>query len=103
VFEFQDGIEGVIDIPSEYRSLKNYCATLAHKTNHSFEPNAKFVLFDHPRFGKVPAVETIQPVQKDEELTVSYEYSLDDAPPWYQELYSLRILNFYQKSKTMEQ
>ena len=30
-----------IDIPPQYTSLENYCATLGHKANHSFSPNAK--------------------------------------------------------------
>ena len=51
-----DGVEGVLDIPEEFVSLKKYKASLAHKANHSFMPNAKFVLFHHPRFGKVPAL-----------------------------------------------
>ena len=29
---------GTIDIPEKFRDLKNYCASLAHKTNHSFIP-----------------------------------------------------------------
>ena len=30
-----------IDIPIQYIQLDQYCATLGHKTNHSFEPNSK--------------------------------------------------------------
>ena len=30
-----------IDIPDEYTHIKNYCATLGHKANHSFVPNAR--------------------------------------------------------------
>ena len=43
------GQEGVIDIPEEYVSIRKYRASLAHKTNHSFNPNAVFSLFEHPR------------------------------------------------------
>jgi hypothetical protein len=75
---------------------------LAHKTNHSFDPNAKFFLFDHPRFGKVPAIKTLEEINKDQEITVSYDYGLDDAPPWYQDLYSLRVINIYQSLKNYE-
>ena len=36
-----------IDIPVACRHLDVYCATLAHKANHSFTPNARyFVLFE---------------------------------------------------------
>ena len=98
----EDGKEGILDIPPEYRSLKNYCATLAHKTNHSFDPNAKFVLFDHPKLGKVPGIQTLEEIKTDEEITVSYDYALEDAPPWYQDLYSLRVINIYQKVKSYD-
>jgi hypothetical protein len=37
----EDGVEGVLDIPTEYVSLKKYKASLAHKANHSFQPNAR--------------------------------------------------------------
>ena len=35
-------IELDIDIPEDMRSLDKYCATLAHKANHSFLPNTKW-------------------------------------------------------------
>ena len=47
----ENGVEGVLDIPEKFISLKNYKASLAHKANHSFKPNGKFILFHHPRFG----------------------------------------------------
>ena len=40
---------GTVDICQEFRTLNNYCATLAHKTNHSFVPNCEFHEFHHPR------------------------------------------------------
>ena len=95
-----NGKEGVIDIPPEYISMRKYRASLAHKTNHSFTPNAKFSLFDHPRFGKVPAVQLIEDVQEGQEVMVSYDYALDDAPPWYQELFTQRLMESYRKTKT---
>lgn len=98
----EDGREGVLDIPPQCRSLKSYCATLAHKTNHSFDPNAKFVLFDHPKLGKVPAIKSLQEIKKDEEILVSYDYALEEGPPWYQELYGKRVLDIYQQVKAFE-
>jgi len=94
------GQEGVIDIPEEYVSIRKYRASLAHKTNHSFNPNAVFSLFEHPRFGKVPAIKLTSDVSAGDEVTVSYDYSLDDAPPWYQELFTQRILDSYKQTKT---
>lgn len=40
---------GTVDITPEFRSLRNYRATMAHKTNHSFIPNCEFNEFHHPR------------------------------------------------------
>ena len=44
---------------------------------------------------------TTEEVAKDSEVLVSYDYALDDAPPWYQEIYAMRILDQYNKSKTI--
>ena len=109
---------GIIDVPPEFVSTKNYMyvfsvfeksknsnfwvifsATTAHKCNHSFDPNAKFILGFHPRFGQVPSVQTLREVQANEEITVSYDYALEKAPPWYQELYAKRFLDSYLLSK----
>ena len=67
IFDPSTKPNGTIDIPANFRSLNNYCASLAHKvanlsyiatftelltifqTNHSFIPNSEFVVFDHPR------------------------------------------------------
>ena len=43
---------------------------------------------------------TTEDVARDSEILVSYDYALEDAPPWYQELYAKRILDQYQQSKT---
>ena len=95
----ENGKEGVIDIPEEYISFKAYKASCAHKCNHSFTPNAKFSVFDHPRFGAVPSVEAINDIEEGDEVTVSYDYDMDDAPPWYQDLYTQRIFKSYKQSK----
>ena len=65
----------------------------------SFQPNGKFRLFEHPRFGKVPAIVTTCEVEKDSEILVSYDYALEEAPPWYQELFAKRIMDQYNKSR----
>ena len=51
------------------QSLAAYCATLAHKTNHSFQPNAQFTVFDHPKFGLIPCIATIVDIQQGEEVS----------------------------------
>ena len=96
----ENGKEGIIDILPEHISIKAYKASSAHKCNHSFTPNAKFCLFEHPRFGAIPALQTIASVKKGEEITVNYEYALDEAPPWYQQLFAQRIIDSYKQSKT---
>jgi hypothetical protein len=95
----ENGKEGVIDILPEYINAKMYKASLAHKCNHSFTPNATFSLFDHPRFGPIPAVETIADINAGDEVTVSYDYQMDESPPWYQDLYTKLIFKTYQESK----
>ncbi|QQP50609.1 Uncharacterized protein FKW44_011659 [Caligus rogercresseyi] len=75
---------GTMDIPIEFRKLKNYCATLAHKTNHSFLPNAEFLSFDHPRFGVIPCLVLNHDVEAGEEIFVHYGYDLDGCPDWYE-------------------
>ena len=45
-----------------------YCASLAHKTNHSFLPNCQFLVFDHPKFGLVPCISTIADINKGDEV-----------------------------------
>lgn len=75
---------GTIDIPMEYRSCDNYVATLAHKTNHSFLPNAEFVSYDHPKYGLVPCLVSNHDIQDGEEIFVHYGYYLDGCPDWYE-------------------
>ncbi len=76
-----------LDIPPEFGSTKKYRATLGHKINHSFRPNAIFATIDTARFGVVSSLRTIRRVSKDEEFLVSYNYPFGRAPPWYREVY----------------
>ena len=81
-----DGHERM-DIPEEFRSTKNYCATVGHKCNHSFRPNCNFSQFHHPRFGLIPAIITSVSVSVGEELLTYYKYLLSDCPEWYSNLW----------------
>jgi len=76
---------GTIDIPKNFINYDNYKASLAHKTNHSFLPNAELVVFDHPRFGLVPCVLSTHDIKSGEEVFVHYGYELTDCPDWYEE------------------
>ena len=46
-----------------------YCGTLPHKTNHSFQPNAQFNVFDHPKYGLIPCIATIVDIQQGKEVS----------------------------------
>ena len=83
----------ILDIPVESQVLENYCATLAHKINHSFAPNAKFVDFHHPRFGRIVAVKTSNWIRKGSELFCHYGYNPLDSPAWYKVLYDANNAN----------
>lgn len=74
--------DGTIDIPKDFIPSSNYCASLAHKVNHSFMPNAEFVIFDHPRFGLVPGILSTLDIKEGEEIYVHYGYELDHCPDW---------------------
>ena len=89
---------GVLDIPLAFQSLANYCASLAHKANHSFCPNAKFRLFWHPRFGPVPAIESTVSIRSGGEVLVDYAYDFDESPPWFQDLQSQQLFEAYKQA-----
>jgi len=77
-----------LDIPPESQNIEDYSATLGHKACHSFqEKNAMFNEFEHPRFGVIMSIVAIKPIHTDEEVLVSYNYTLCHAPPWYQQLW----------------
>ena len=39
-----------LDIPAPLSAVSRYCATLGHKTCHSFTPNSVFQQLWHPRY-----------------------------------------------------
>ena len=75
--------KGSLDIPTDYIDFKNYCASLSHKTNHSFLASAEFEIFHHPRFGLVPCLISSAPIQAGEEIFVHYGYTLEHCPDWF--------------------
>jgi len=83
IFDPSNTPHGTIDILEKYRSTTIYCATLAHKTNHSFIPNSEFVVYDHPRWGVIPCITSIHSIAPEEEIFVRYGYDLDYCPEWY--------------------
>lgn len=80
--------KGSLDIPGEFRDFKNYCASLAHKTNHSFLPSAEIDDFVHPRFGLIPCIVSITEIDVDEEIFIHYGYGLNHCPDWYVDAWS---------------
>ena len=76
-----------LDLPPCYWSAHTYRASLAHKANHSFQPNSAFVRFHHPRFGLgCLAIKTFKLIRAGEEIFVNYRYSPDSAPVWFTEM-----------------
>ena len=77
-----------MDIPVDMRDMSAYCATSAHKINHSFQPNCRFSRFNHPRwnwgnnlgliislrFGPLPCVTTTQHIKQGDELFSYYRF-----------------------------
>jgi len=84
IFDPADMPNGTIDIPVWAQDRSRYCGSLAHKCNHSFLPNAEFVVFDHPKFGVIPCITSIADIYVGEEILVGYGYELADSPDWYQ-------------------
>ena len=76
-----------LDIPHDSLSTSVYRATLAHKANHSFLPNATFDLMEHPRFGLIRALSSMVDIAKDEEILVNYNLGLSKGPDWYKLLW----------------
>ena len=72
IFDPADLPDGTIDIPVWAQDSAAYCATLAHKTNHSFLPNSQFLVFDHPKYGLIPCISTIADIAKGEEVSTTY-------------------------------
>ena len=76
-----------IDFPPDQADTRKYCASLGHKVgqymkltevlsacqvNHPFHPNCEFGTVQHPVWGRVRTVVTLQPVRRGEELLVDY-------------------------------
>jgi histone-lysine N-methyltransferase SETD7 len=76
-----------LDIPNAYIGLDKYCATTGHKACHSFQPNSGFQEFAHPRFGRIMSIMAEVDIKSNEEVLVSYNYRIHQAPVWYQQLY----------------
>ncbi|XP_059079759.1 histone-lysine N-methyltransferase SETD7-like isoform X2 [Tigriopus californicus] len=88
----KDGTSYCLDIPPEYgRDVRRYRATLGHKTNHSFHPNSIFREVPmHPRFGFIMSLVAKRDIAEGEEILVNYNYELEEAPKWFQNLYQER-------------
>ena len=80
----------------QYQKSSDYTATLAHKINHSFDPNSEFVSAQHPCYGRIPAVRTIRRVAKGEELLAHYGMDMETAFDWYQEAWRIHSANLEQ-------
>ena len=52
-----------LDIPDTCTLTSVYNATLGHKANHSFTPNGTFDRFEHPRFGLIRAIMSLEDIR----------------------------------------
>ena len=65
---------------------------MGHKINHNFSKwNCLFYTLDHPRFGLIPAARSTDNIKEGEEIVCMYEWSYEEAAPWYQELWRKEI------------
>jgi len=80
-----------LDIPESLRSLTAYCATLAHKANHSFTPNCRWGRIDHPRFGCIISLVALKNCFPGDEITVNYRLPLHYAPEWYKDCHRMHV------------
>ena len=76
-----------LDIPDKWSNLNAYRATLGHKCCHSFKFNARFVELYHPRFGPIMSIVAVSPIRTNQEVLVSYNYRICQAPTWYVNLW----------------
>lgn len=83
--QFSKKVGDHMDLPPEFHSYSQYSSTSAHKLNHSFKPNCTWSNAQHPSYGFVPSVVTIEPVVAGEELTIHYMMDMEDAPDWYKD------------------
>jgi len=105
IFDPTNQPDGALDILAEHQNTNNYSASLAHKTNHSFEPNSQFLLYDHPRWGLVPCIASTRDIAACEEIYVRYGYDLDDCPDWYAEAWrkgSFELIEAKNSYKTLD-
>ena len=64
----------ILNIPSKYRDLNLFNATLGHLVNHQTPPNCWFGMIDHPRFGKIRSLVLLRDMKAGEELFADYGY-----------------------------
>lgn len=88
-----------MDIPPECKDLEVYNATLGHKINHSFAPNCRWDVMEHPAFGRIPRVVTLIDLKAGTELTCHYMINMEEAAEieghqWYLDLWDKFSKNF---------
>ncbi|CAJ1346337.1 unnamed protein product [Effrenium voratum] len=77
--------EAVLDVPAEFVHVQAFTACLGHKANHSKPNNAKYDVFDHPRFGLIKAIRALRNIVAGEEICCDYAYegAPEDLPLWH--------------------
>ena len=64
----------LVDVPEEYRNVKEYRTTLGHKANHSFKNNAEFAFVDHPVLGGIACLVATTEIEAGQEVFAHYRY-----------------------------
>ena len=72
-----------MDIPPDFVSLNRYKASLAHKINHSFDPNCRWGVINHPTFGRVPRVVTMKDLKAGEVTCKCLKITQNIAFEWF--------------------
>ena len=86
-----------LDIPHAHIDLDKYCATLGHKANHSFVANAEWALVEHPRFGLIRGLASLEDIKKDDEILINYQV----RPPQLFGILSQAAVRFYSNTSAV--
>ena len=61
-----------------------------------FQPSTKFdPVLMHPRYGFIMSLVALRNINQGEEITVSYNYNVENAPQWYRSQHNGLIMAFF--------
>lgn len=99
----------VLDVPIDSIPIDIYCASVGHKANHDFSPNAKYAPFYHPRFGPIKSVVAIKDIKQGDEVFCDYGITHEEVseggetklvlPKWLEKIWHLRPEGYEKKEE----